>query len=140
MRGAARAIGWEFRWRHRLWLTALATYVIVFFAIKLLILGPERPIRMNPPNGLAGFIITPVSFTFFYFVAVFSYGLSGDLAARESIFPARMFTLPVTTRALAGWPMLYGTAAAAIVSVGPTTAEKAVPDAGQGLIPPRTTM
>lgn len=113
MRGAARAIGWEFRWRHRLWLIALAAYVIVFFAIKLLILGPGRPIRMNPPNGLAAFIIAPMSWTFFYFVAVFSYGLSGDLVARESIFPARMFTLPVTTRALAGWPMLYGTAAAA---------------------------
>ena len=92
---------------------ALGAYVIVFFAIKLLILGPGRPIRMNPPNGLAGFIIAPVSSTFFYFVGVFSYGLSGDLAARESIFPARMFTLPVTTRALAGWPMLYGTTAAA---------------------------
>src|SRR5947208_663601 len=113
MRGAARAIGCEFRWRHRLWLIALAAYVIVFLAIKLLILGPGRPIRMNPPNGLAGFIIAPVSWTFFYFVGVFSYDLSGDLAARESIFPARMFTLPVTTRALAGWPMLYGTAATA---------------------------
>lgn len=115
MRGAARAIGWEFRRRHRLWLIALAAYVIVFLGIKLLILGPGRPIRMNPPNGLAGFLIAPVSWTFFYFVAVFSYGLSGDLAGRESIFPARMFTLPVTTRALAGWPMLYGTAAAAIL-------------------------
>ena len=113
MRGAARAIGWEFRWRHRLWLIALGVYVIVFFAITRLIPGPGRPIRLNPPNGLAGFIIAPVSLTFFYFVGVFSYGLAGDLAARESIFPARMFTLPVTTGALAGWPMLYGTAAAA---------------------------
>ena len=55
MRGAARAIGWEFRWRHRLWLIAFGAYVVVFFAIKLLILGPGRPIRINPPNGLAGF-------------------------------------------------------------------------------------
>jgi hypothetical protein len=31
------------------------------------------------------------------------------------MYPARMFTLPVTTAALAGWPMLYGTAAMAIL-------------------------
>ena len=48
-----------------------------------------------------------------YFLAVFSFGLAGDLAARQSIYPARMFTLPVTTAALAGWPMLYGAAAMA---------------------------
>ena len=74
MRSAARAIGWEFHRRHRLWSIALGAYVIVFCAIKLLILGSGRPIRMNPPNGLAGFIIAPVSWTFFYFVGVFSYG------------------------------------------------------------------
>ena len=43
---------------------------------------------------------------------------SGDLAARQSMYPARMFTLPVTTAALAGWPMLYGTAAMAILLAG----------------------
>lgn len=113
MQGAARAIGWEFRRRHRLGLIALGSYLVVFWAIKGMILGPGVPIRLDPPNGLAGFIIAPVSITFFYFVGAFSYGLSGDLAARQSIFPARMFTLPVTTRALAWWPMLYGTAASA---------------------------
>jgi len=46
---------------------------------------------------------------------VFSFGLTGDLAARQSIYPARMFALPVTTAALAGWPMLYGTAVMAIL-------------------------
>src|SRR5205807_538094 len=56
--------------------------------------------------------------TFIYFLAVFSFGLSGDLAARESMYPARMLTLPVTTAALAGLPMLYGTAAMAILWLG----------------------
>src|SRR5204862_84389 len=40
---------------------------------------------------------------------------AGDLAARHSMYPARMFTLPVTNAALVGWPMLYGTAAMAIL-------------------------
>jgi hypothetical protein len=31
------------------------------------------------------------------------------------MYPARMFKLPVTTAALAGWPMLYGSAAMAIL-------------------------
>src|SRR5260370_22351917 len=51
----------------------------------------------------------PLAFAFMYFLAVFSYGLAGDLTARHSLYPARMFTLPVSTAALAGWPMLYGT-------------------------------
>jgi hypothetical protein len=62
---------------------------------------------------MAAMVIVPFSVTFMYFLAVFSFGLAGDLAARQSIYPARMFTLPVTTAALAGWPMLYGTAAMA---------------------------
>jgi hypothetical protein len=89
---------------------ALGGYVAVFWAMKFLILGPAYPIKLDPPNGMAGWVVAPVSVTFFYFVGVFSYGLAGDLAARKSIYPARMFTLPVTTAALAGWPMLYGTA------------------------------
>ena len=78
-----------------------------------------------------------------YFLAVFSFGLAGDLAARHSIYPARMFTLPVTTAALAGWPMLYGTAtmaslwvATALLALRPSGIDRA-PDlagtAGRGL-------
>src|SRR5437879_13722619 len=57
----------------------------------------------------------PLTTTFVYLLAVFSFGFSGDLAARHSMYPARMFTLPVTNAALVGWPMLYGTAAMAIL-------------------------
>jgi hypothetical protein len=62
--------------------------------------------------------MVPLTATFMYCLAVFSFGLTGDLAARQSMYPARLFTLPVTTAALAGWPMLYGTLAMAILWLG----------------------
>lgn len=80
-------------------------------AYRFLWVDEVATLRMDPPEGLAGFLIAPLAIAFFYILAVFSFGLSGDLAARQSIYPARMFTLPVTTAALAGWPMLYGAAA-----------------------------
>src|SRR2546430_11777974 len=57
----------------------------------------------------------PLVATFTYFLAVFTFGLDGDLAARQSMYPARLFTLPVTTAALSGLPMLYGTASMMIL-------------------------
>ena len=113
MRSPALAIAWEFRQRHRSALIALASYALVFVTVRLLVLGPGQPFTLDPPNGIAGAVIVPLSAAFMYFLAVFSFGLGGDVAARRSIFPARMFTLPVTTPALAGWPMLFGTAAMA---------------------------
>ncbi len=92
---------------------ALATYALAFVAVRLLIPGAGPPLRLDPPNGIAAAVIVPLSAAFMYFLAVFSFGLGGDLAARQSPFPARMFTLPVTTPALAGWPMLFGTTAVA---------------------------
>ena len=113
MHGAARALGWEAWRRSRLGLIALGAYIATFLALEQLILGPSHPITLDPPNGLAGFIIAPVSITYFYLVCVVSFGLSGDLAARQSIFPARLFTLPLATRTLVGWPMLWGSCASA---------------------------
>ena len=113
MRSPALAIGWEFRRRHIWPLMAMGFYVLVLAAIKLLILGQMMPITIIPPDGRAAAVIAPLSWTYFYYVAVFSFGLSGDLAARQSIFPARMFALPVPTRTLVLGPMLYGTATVA---------------------------
>jgi len=112
MNAGARAIAWEFRRRHRLELVTIA-YAIVFCMVTVVVVGSNHPVRMYPPNGLAGFIIAPVTMIFLYLVGVFSYGFAGDLAARQSIYPARMFALPVTSAGLAGWPMLYGTATSA---------------------------
>jgi len=114
MRPPALAIAWEFRRRHRWGLIAVAAYLLVLAVIKLLILDPRKPVDLGD-ESFALLVVVPLTATFIYFLAVFSFGLAGDLAARQSMYPARMFTLPVTTAALAGWPMLYGTPAMAVL-------------------------
>jgi hypothetical protein len=117
MRSAAAAIAWEFRARHRWGVRALAVYVAVLIAIKVALVASGRTVTLESGEAFAFVVMLPLSTTFMYFMAVFSYGLAGDLAARQSMFPRRLFTLPVTTGALAGWPMLYGTIAMALLWV-----------------------
>src|SRR6266446_6549236 len=114
MRSPAAAIAWEFRQRYRSGLMALTGYLLVLGPIKLLILGLGQRVNFDDAS-FALVVIVPVTATFIYLLAVFSFGLSGDLAARQSMYPPRMFTLPVTTAALAWWPMLYGTTTMAVL-------------------------
>jgi hypothetical protein len=114
MRSPARAIGWEFRRRHRWGLIAVAGYLLVVATIRFLILEPGEPVLVDSVR-FAAVVSVPLTTTFVYLLAVFSFGFAGDLAARRSMYPARMFTLPVTNAALVGWPMFYGTAAMAIL-------------------------
>src|SRR5437899_10945179 len=93
---------------------AVAGYLLVVATIRFLILEPGEPVRVDSLR-FAAVVSVPLTTTFVYLLAVFSFGFAGDLAARQSIYPARMFTLPVTTAALAGWPMLYGSAATAVL-------------------------
>ena len=115
MRSPALAIAWEFRQRHRWGLIALTGYLLVIATIKLVILELGQSINLDSAESFAMVVVVPLSATFTYFLAVFSFGFAGDLVARQSMYPARMFTLPVTTAALAGWPMLYGMGAMAIL-------------------------
>lgn len=115
MRSPAAAIAWEFRQRHRWGLIAIIAYLFVLATIKLVVLARAIPIHLDTPESFAFVVVVPLIATFTYFLAVFTYGLDGDLAARQSMYPARMFTRPVTTAALAGWPMLFGAAAMMIL-------------------------
>ncbi len=115
MRSPALAIAWEFRQRHRWGLIAVAGYLLIVATIKLLMLQSALQFILDDAVSFALGWVVPISSMFTYFLAVFTFGLTGDLAARQSMYPARMFTLPVTTAALAGWPMLYGTAVMAIM-------------------------
>jgi hypothetical protein len=111
MRSHAAAVAWEFRQRHRLGVMALAGYFLLLATIKLVVLARGFPINFASPESFAFVVMMPLTTTFTYSLAVFSFGLDGDLAARQSMYPARRFTQPVTTASLAWWPMLYGTAA-----------------------------
>ncbi len=114
MRSPARAFAWEFRRQHRWGVVALAGYVLFVAAFKLLIVGPGDTVGLVPLDEMPHpAVVVPFSALFFYLLTVFSFGFAGDLAGRPSIYPARLFALPVTTAALAGWPMLYGTVAMA---------------------------
>src|SRR6058998_657665 len=110
MRSSAAAIAWQFRQRHRWGLIALTAYLLVLAAIKLVILERGQRVDLDE-ESFAFLVVVPLTATFIYFLAVFTFGLSGDLAARQSMYPTRLFTLPVSTSALVGWPMLYGGAA-----------------------------
>jgi len=113
MRSHAAAIAWEFRRRHRWGLIAVFGYLVVLVTLRFVILGPGA--TFEDEQSFAFAVLVPLTSTFMYFLAVFSFGLEGDLAGRQSIYPARMFTLPVASAALAGWPMFYGTVAMAIL-------------------------
>ncbi len=114
MRSPAAAIAWEFRQRYWWGFAAAALYLAVLVTIRLLFFEPARVI-FDDDQSFAFMVIVPLSSIVIYLLAVFSFGLAGDLAAHESIYPARLFTLPVTNAALVGWPMLYGTVAVALL-------------------------
>ena len=108
----AAAIGWELLHRHRWGLLAVTAYVIVLGAVKLVMLARGVAVVFDDHELVFAFtVIVPLGLSGMYLLAVFTFGLSGDLAARRSMYPARMFTLPVSIDALAGWPMVYGTLA-----------------------------
>jgi len=55
----------------------------------------------------------PVTVALAYATAVFSFGFDTDLESAGSCFPRWLFTLPVRTGELVGWPVAYGVAALA---------------------------
>jgi hypothetical protein len=105
------AIAWEFWRRHRWGFRAMGVYLVLLAAIKLVVVLRDTPVTFRSAESFALVVVVPITTSFVYLLAVFTYGLSGDLAARQSMYPARMFTLPLSNAALVGWPMLYGSGA-----------------------------
>jgi hypothetical protein len=96
-------------------MTAVTVLLLALATARLLGLELGRTADSSGAERFALVILVPLASAFMYLLAVFSFGLDGDLAGRPSIYPTRLFTLPVTTASLAAWPMLYGTASVAIL-------------------------
>ncbi|HKR65280.1 MAG TPA: hypothetical protein VJZ00_16225, partial [Thermoanaerobaculia bacterium] len=114
MRTPAAALAFELRQRHRWGLIGVVATIVLLGAIKIAVLTSASAPQFSDMT-LALLLPVPLAATFLYLLAVFTFGLSGDLAARESMVPRRMLTLPISSAALAGWPMLYGCASAALL-------------------------
>jgi hypothetical protein len=94
---------------------AIAALWCALCVAKVVVLVRGFPLDFDNAEIFAITVLVPIDVAFVYLLAVFTFGLEGDLAARQSMYPARMFTRPVTTTALAAWPMLYGSAAAVLL-------------------------
>ena len=132
MRSPAAACAWQFGRKHRWGWLAVAGYLLALAVLRLAGTGSGRLAALSEEQSFAATLIVPSAAIFMYLMAVFTFGLEGDLASRRSMYPSRLFTLPVTNAALAGWPMLYGALAmtllwSALRSLGPWPSDIAVP-------------
>lgn len=110
MHSPAAALGWEILARHRSGLTVLALYFAALAGIRLLADDLAGQLDFKEAWKFGLLVMVPLASTVTYVLAIFSFGLGGDLAARRSPYPARLFILPVTNSALVAWPMLLGAA------------------------------
>ena len=101
----ARAFAWEFTRRHRAGFAAIICYIISLAVLRVLLMTAALTVDST---RFAFSVIVPATSGMLYLLAVFCFGLSGDMAQRESMFPSRLFTLPVTTTTLTAYPMLFG--------------------------------
>lgn len=118
MRSAATAIAWELVAKNRWGLAALGLYLLVLVAVRTFAADLIARFAFDDAETFAIVVVVPMTASFVYLLTVFTFGFAGDLAGRESIYPARLFTLPVTSTALAGWPMLIGSILVAVLWAG----------------------
>ena len=112
MRSAAEALTWEIWARHRWWLLAgFAYFVLVTVICHLLPAGATYLV-------VRAYFVAPLMTAPLGLIAVFVCGAHADLSSSESLFPQRMFHLPLSTGTLVGSSMLLGVSTMFLVCVG----------------------
>jgi hypothetical protein len=102
MHSPALALSWQLWARHR-WGLVGVVLVLLTFAV---IFNTSPAGTVEPMHGYLGSFL--FVFALAYVASIFAYGFDSQLEASESCFPAWHFRLPISTRALVGWPMLQG--------------------------------
>lgn len=112
MRSPSEALTWEIWARYRWWLLAgFAYFVLVTVICNLL------------PEGAAylvvrAYFVIPLMMAPLGLIAVFVCGAHADLSSSDSLFPQRMFHLPLSTGTLVGSSMFLGVSMMFFVCVG----------------------
>src|SRR3984885_14613969 len=106
-------------WRQHRW-----GLFVVLSSVLLSGVLAETLITMAPwyfsPNLILTLVVIPLVVLTGYAMVIFTYGLdAGDVLARESCFPPRLFRLPLRTSALVIWPMAFGAATAFLMWLAP---------------------
>ncbi|HET6575996.1 MAG TPA: hypothetical protein VFG68_20515 [Fimbriiglobus sp.] len=112
MTSTAWALAWPVWRRHRWGLTAVLASVVAAATGVTVANAVLEPTQAMSTRIIASL---PLLMCACYLASVFAYGFEADVAAAGTCFPARQFTLPVRTAELAGWPILTGAAAAALL-------------------------
>jgi hypothetical protein len=107
---AGWAFAWDFFWGRRRILTTLtlAWLVVLAVVVQVLPAGPQDVKVIGP-------LSIPLWSLLVVLAALFSHGDQADILARDSGYPRRLFTLPLPTAALAGWPLVLGGGALALL-------------------------
>lgn len=135
MRYPAQALAWELWHRNRWGLSAALAYFAALAALLQLVPGAELARRVGDlalrealAQGhlraeelqyyLGSLTALPLMAGLLFLFAAAAYGTSKNLSVRGSTYPARAFTLPVSTASLVAWPMVLGGAAVAAAAGG----------------------
>lgn len=102
-------------WRRHRWPLLACVPVWLTYALLARLLAPGQEVGLM--TAFVGVTVAPVMAVVLAVVAcIFAFVGNAAIEARESAYPAGLFTLPVATRTLVFWPMLQGSVAVAAVT------------------------
>jgi hypothetical protein len=109
MRSPALALAWQVWGRHRLGLAVVLLSLLACAGlVQVLPAGTLQPWHAALSSLYFGCALI-------YLASALAFGFESRVEARESGFPARMFTLPVRTSVLVAWPMFQAVATLALL-------------------------